>query len=123
MTYCWLAALAVLLLAACSYDEEMEVCTLQVQLVYPEDSVDPYAGARVELRDAKASVFVDSTDAQGVARFTVPPGIYEASSSEVHLTYDWRYIFNGVRSLIVVSPDSANRVDMALKMSRKRIVH
>ena len=35
----------------------------------------------------------------------------------------WRYIFNGVRSLIIVSPDSANRVDMNLKMSKKRIVH
>ena len=112
-----------LFLSACHYDEDMEVCTLQVRLVYPEDSVDPYAGARVELRDTKASIFVDSTDAQGVARFVVPPGIYEASSSEVHLTYDWRYIFNGVRSLIVVSPDSTNRVDMNLKMSRKRIVH
>ncbi|MBQ4023278.1 MAG: hypothetical protein II612_04670 [Prevotella sp.] len=114
---------ATLLLSACHYDEEMEVCTLRVQLVYPENSVDPYEGARVELRDAKASVFVDSTDAQGIARFVVPPGVYEASSSEVHLTYDWRYIFNGVRSLIIVSPDSANRVDMNLKMSRKRVVH
>lgn len=110
-------------LSSCHYDEEVEVCSLSVRLVYPEDSVDPYAGARVELKDALASVYVDSTDAQGVATFQVPPGIYEATSSEVHLTYDYRYIFNGVKSLIIVSPDSLNQVEMKLKMSKKRIVH
>ncbi len=118
-----LSLLLGLALSSCHYDETLEVCTLSVRLVYPENSVDPYAGARVELRDALASVFVDSTDASGMATFTVPPGIYEASTSEVHETYDYRYIFNGVKSLIIVQPDSMNRVDMKLKMSKKRIVH
>ena len=115
-----------LFIASCDYDETMDVFDVAVQLVYPEDSIDPYQGARVEMKDANASVFVDSTDAQGVAHFRVPPGIYEASSA-TQLTDSadgswWRYNFNGVRSMIIVSPDSTNQIRMELKMSKKRIV-
>ncbi len=110
-------------LSACNYDEEVEVCTVTVQLIYPEDSVDPYEGVRVELKSNTASIFVDSTDATGTAHFLVTPGIYEASSSSQLTTYDWRYNFNGIRSMNIVSPDSANHIRIELKMSRKRIVH
>ena len=115
------------LLTACSYDEWLDTCQLSVELVYPDDSIEPYAGARVELKDATASIFVAETDATGTARFQVPPGIYEASSSTQRLdtlgTTWWRYNFNGVKSMIIVSPDSINRIKMPLTMSRKRIVH
>ena len=116
-----------LVLSACDYDETIDICTVTVRLVYPKDSVDPYAGVRVELKEAYSSVFVDSTDAMGVAHFRVPPGIYEASSA-TQLTNStgetwWRYNFNGVRSMIIVSPDSTNQILMDLKMSKKRIVH
>lgn len=115
------------LLTACSYDEWLDTCQLSVELVYPDDSIEPYAGARVELKDATASIFVAETDATGTARFLVPPGIYEASSSTQRLdtlgTTWWRYNFNGVKSMIIVSPDGINRVKMPLTMSRKRIVH
>lgn len=118
---------AALMLSACDYDEILDTCAVEVQLVYPEDSVDPYAGARVELKDANASIFVDSTDVNGRARFNVPPGIYEASSmsSRNDTTGDtwWHYNFNGVRSMIIISPDSTNRILLDLKMSKKRIVH
>jgi hypothetical protein len=116
------------MMTACSYDEGMELCTLTVQLVYPENTIDPYEGARVELRQiGRDVVFTDSTDAQGMTRFTVPPGIYEASTSSQFLdstgTTWWRYNFNGVRSMIIVSPDSLNKTDITLKSSRKRVVH
>lgn len=114
-------------LSACHYDETLELCNVTVQLVYPEDSVDPYPGVRVELKDASASVFVDSTDAQGVAHYRVPPGIYEASTAtqltDTTGTTWWRYNFNGVRSMIIVSPDSTNQIKIDLQMSRRRIVH
>ena len=112
--------------ASCTYDETLDTCDVSVQLVYPEDSVDPYKGVRVELKDAAASVFVDSTDAYGVARFRVPPGIYEASSATqlIDSTGDtwWRYNFNGVRSMIIISPDSTNQIQIDLMMSKRRIV-
>ena len=114
-------------LSGCSYDEDMEVCQVSVRLIYPENSVSPYAGARVEMKDATASVFVDSTDANGTAHFTLPPGIYEATSNSQYVDSTtstwWRYLFNGVRSLIIISPDSTNQLTLSLKMSKKRIVH
>lgn len=115
------------LATACSYEEFVEVCAVDVQLVYPENSVSPYSGARIEMKDATASIFVAKTDASGTAHFMLPPGIYEATSNEQYVDSTtnvwWRYIFNGVKSLIVISPDSTNHVPLDLKMSKKRIVH
>ena len=113
---------------SCSYSEDIDLCTLTVQLVYPENTIEPYAGARVELKAlGRNAVFVDSTDAQGTTRFTVTPGIYEASSTAQFLdsstTTWWRYNFNGVRSMIIVDPDSTNMAEITLKSSRKRVVH
>ena len=112
---------------ACSYDETMDTCHVTVQLVYPEGSISPYAGALVELKDANASIFISPTDNSGRASFQVPAGIYETSSSMQFIdslgdTW-WRYNFNGVRSVIIVSPDSSNVVPLTLTMSKKRIVH
>lgn len=121
--------LSLVLMAACSYSEELELCQLQVQVVYQQTSfAEPDAAqVRVELKDQRAQVFVDSTGADRTARFLVPPGIYEASTTASYVdTTDatwWRYNFNGVRSMIVVSPDSLNQVDMQVKVSRKRVVH
>jgi len=114
------------IISSCSidgFDEGPEILEVKVQLVYPENSVDPYEGVRVQLKDASSSVFVDSTDSQGAAHFRVVAGVYEASTSDTHTTYDYRYFFNGVKSQIVVSADSSNVVNMNLKMSKKRIVH
>lgn len=121
LLFIWICAIA--LLSACDYEEEVTLCDVRVRLVYPANSIEPYEGVRVELKDATASVFVDSTDASGAAHFQVPPGIYEASSSSQLLTYNWRYFFNGVKSLNIVSPDSINHIDISLTMSRKRVVH
>lgn len=122
-----LALIAIGLLPSCDYDEMVEVCPVSLRLIYPDNSIDPYKGARVEMKDATSSVYVDSTDATGTVHFNLPPGIYEASTSAQYIDSTtsvwWRYIFNGVKSLIVVSPDSTNRLELPLKMSKKRIVH
>jgi len=123
----WGLLLALIMFTACEYDERIDTCPVAVSLIYPDDSVEPYPGVRVELKDQRASVFVDSTDSRGVAHFSVPPGIYEASTATqlTDSTGDtwWRYNFNGVRSMIIVSPDSSNIVPLTLTMSKKRIVH
>ena len=115
-------------IASCSYSEDIDLCTLTVQLVYPENTIDPYAGARVELKAlGRNAIFVDSTDAKGITRFTVTPGVYEASSTAQFLDSTtatwWRYNFNGVKSMIIVDPDSTNQTSITLKSSRKRVVH
>ena len=119
---------AAALMTACNYSEDVDLFTLSVQLVYPENTVQPYEGAPVELRaTGRNAVFIDSTDATGMVRFRVTPGIYEASTSAQFVdstgTTWWRYLFNGMRSMIVVSPDSLNQVTIELKSSRKRVVH
>lgn len=121
-------ALLLLSITSCSYDEDMDLCTLTVQLVYPEGTIDPYEGARVELKSlSRDAVFVDSTNSQGMVSFKITPGVYEASSTSQFLdstqTTWWRYNFNGVRSMIVVSADSLNKTEITLKSSRKRVVH
>lgn len=120
--------ISIFCLMACSYSEEPATCTLSVQLVYPENTIDPYAGARVELKSlGRNAIFADSTDSQGRVAFTVTPGIYEASSTAqfIDSTTDtwWRYNFNGVKSMIIVDPDSSNQASIILKSSRKRIIH
>ena len=118
-----------LLLLACSYDESLQLCELRVQLAYQQTSFGEPENARirVELKDQNAQIFVDSTGIDRTARFVVPPGIYEASTSAFYIdstqTDWWRYVFNGIRSQIVVSPDSLNQVEMQVKVTRKRVVH
>ena len=117
-----------MVLLSCSYDEGIDTCQLTVTLVYPANTVEPYEGARVELRSiGRDNVFVDSTDAHGTVRYRVTPGIYEASTSSQFVdstgTTWWRYNFNGVKSMIVVTPDSLNQVNIELKSSKKKIVH
>jgi hypothetical protein len=115
--------LVTVLLTGCSYDEDVDVCQVSVALSYPANSINPYEGVRVELKDAKASVFVDSTDMSGMVKFVVPPGIYEASTSSVLITTNYKYIFNGVKSMIIISKDSTNNITLPLTMTKKRIVH
>lgn len=118
----------VLGISACtSYDEEPELVHVRVSLVYPDGSpIGAYEGARVELTNANASTFVDSTDANGVADFNVPGGLYDAVSSQTYIDTvsekrHWRYIFNGRMDKRVVSPDSAsNDITIELTMVRRR---
>ena len=116
--------------AACSYDEQMDIYPLAVQVVWQQTSfAEPrQAKVRVELKDQHAQIFVDSAGADHTARFRVPTGIYEASTTASYVDSTsgdtwWRYNFNGVKSQIVVSPDSSNTVEMEVKVSRKRVVH
>lgn len=122
-----LVLLMPLLLSCCThYDEMPQTVSVRVLLAYPDNSpTGPYKGARVELTNANASTFVDSTDASGVATFHVPGGIYSAVSAEVYLdtvsAVHYRYLFNGRADRQIVSPDSAtNDITISLTMTRKR---
>lgn len=130
MKYTILYIVAAIALTACSYDEELTLCPVSVELVYQKTSfAEPTnAKVRVELKDTHGSIFVDSTDTRRTARYLVPPGIYEARTSANYIdsvsgTTWWRYMFNGTKSLIVVSPDSANNIQLSVTVSRKRYVH
>lgn len=112
--------MSALLLGSCGYDENMETCLTTVRLLYPKGNIGPHKGVQVELIDGRASIFIDSTDAEGIARFQVPPGIYEARSYSRVDDQKWRYYCNGIKSMNVISPDSTNQIDVKLYISKKR---
>lgn len=108
--------------ASCSYDESIDVVSVSVRLGFPETYNATKGGLRVEMQDATASVFVDSTDNEGIAHFTIPSGVYSARSSSQTRDTEYRYFFNGSRDKIVVASDSSHTVELPLTMSRRRIV-
>ncbi len=109
------------LLGACNYEETFETVPVSIRLVYPANTIEPYKGVRVELKDARASIFVDSTDAEGIAHFRVPAGIYDVSSSSSYTSTEWKYFFNAYLNKVVISADSTNNLQLGLKMSKKKI--
>jgi len=114
---------------AFDYKEDIALYGYDLQLYYIErgDTIQAPAGLPVDMKDQMAQVFTDSTDAAGTVHFLLPPGIYDATSSSNYIDTtgtDWyRYIFNGVQSMIVVAPDKSSRGQLKLTMSKKRIVH
>ncbi|WP_281723142.1 hypothetical protein [Hoylesella shahii] len=109
------------LLGACNYEETFETVPVSIRLVYPANTIEPYKGVRVELKDARASIFVDSTDAEGIAHFRVPAGIYDVNSSSSYTSTEWKYFFNAYLNKVVISADSTNNLQLGLKMSKKKI--
>lgn len=114
---------------AFDYKEDIALYGYDLQLYYIErgDTIMAPAGLPVDMKDQMAQIFTDSTDATGKAHFRLPPGIYDATSSSNYVDTtgtDWyRYIFNGVQSMIVVAPDKGRQGRLKLTMSKKRIVH
>ena len=106
---------------ACTYEETFTTVPVSVRLVYPANTIEPYKGVRVELKDARASIFVDSTDAEGIAHFRVPAGIYDVNSSSSYTSTEWKYFFNAYLNKVVISADSTNNLQLGLKMSKKKI--
>lgn len=122
--FCLLSVCVITLLVSCAdYDEGLKTVSFAVKLEFPSTYDGSYEGLRVELQDAVASTFVDSTDAEGVAHFSVPSGLYKVSSSARKETVDYRYFFNGTKSQVVVAVDSPRIVTLPLVMSKKRIVN
>ena len=94
----FLAAFFALLVLSCSSDDKVDTvqtCKVNVTLQYPENSIQPYEGAKVELVDARASVFVATTNAKGVAEFNVPAGIYDVRSNPSCRNRTWTPLFVG----------------------------
>ena len=100
-----------MLISCADYEEGIKVVNFDVKLEFPSTYDGSYEGLRVELQDAVASTFVDSTD------------LYKVSSSARKETVDYRYFFNGAKSQVVVAVDSPHVVTLPLVMSKKRIVN
>lgn len=105
-TYFYLVMFALLpMLFACSDDDKDDVYktySLNVELTYP-DGVSAIADVPVVLTDAKAITYDGKTNADGIASFTVPAGLYQATVSDRRTGDDFSVtMYNGNKSDISV---------------------
>ena len=86
MLFACCVLIQILAFSACKEKENggYQVSSVSIRLVYPEGSgFEPVEGVSVTLKNTSGSTtFSQSTNAEGVAVFEVPQGIYEASASD-----------------------------------------
>ncbi len=101
-------------LMACHNDEPAAYDVEQVRVQLTGEGA-AQQGIGVRLTDSKGMEFVQMTDAQGLATFQVPVGIYQATVSWVGEIVDgWRTIYNGALSNLVVRRDNPLSVTLPL---------
>ena len=77
------------------------------------------AGFDVVLRNTSTgSVFVEKTDIEGKAMFSITPGIYEASVTAQHSEEGYAYTYNGTSGQITVFRGQTTAVSIAMKSAR-----
>ena len=109
-----LAILMLVELMACHNDEPAAYDVEQVRVQLTGEGA-AQQGIGVRLTDSKGMEFVQMTDAQGLATFQVPVGIYQATVSWVGEIVDgWRTIYNGALSNLVVRRDNPLSVTLPL---------
>ena len=113
---------AICLLMACSDHVEttsgdISLCQVVVSLSGISDSK---AGFEVQLRNTQTnSIFIEQTNAEGAATFSVTPGIYEATATKKELVgHNVYYIYNGTLGQIAVRKDVSTPVSMEMKRAR-----
>jgi hypothetical protein len=107
-------------LVACSGSEpdvtasDITLCGVNISLTGLGDDA---AGFEVQLRNTTTNIlFASKTDDSGMAAFSVPPGIYEASASQMRFAADnTYYIFNGTSGQITVRAAQPTAVTIEMK--------
>ena len=112
----WLLALGIWLLAACSEQAAPSVDTSEVSILLTGLD-DDLSGLDVQLRNINTgSVFVEKTNAQGIATFNVTPGLYEALTSQTRNTSGNEYYsYNGTSGQITVLANQSATATIPMK--------
>ena len=104
----------------CSNNDAPEMLTkLTIQLQYPENTIEPYEGAPILLKDAHGSTFEQKTNSKGMAIFEIPDGIYDVSTSDQKVINNTTYILNGNKSQVVVGKGGANIINITISATTK----
>lgn len=112
--YVMLCSLVIFGYSCSDDDDDVTTWEVKVKLVYPDDYA-PLKGIKVSLKNSD-SPFDAETDAEGIAIFKVPIGIYEASVTEKRLINGAYIHFNGVKSNLAVT--DATEAEIKLEASR-----
>ena len=89
-----------MLVASCSYDEHINTYNVEVRLNHNVD------GVAVKMTNSIGSTFEAATDANGIARFTLPTGIYSVSASKVSDDEYFRHVYNGALSDVAIGSNN-----------------
>ena len=105
-----------ILLLSCSEQETPSVSTGVVAITLTGID-DDLSGLDVQLRNiSTGSIFVEETDQQGIATFSVTPGLYEASTSQTRTTAGNEYYsYNGTSGQITVMKGQQTSASIAMK--------
>ena len=120
MLFACCVLIQILAFSACKEKENggYQVSSVSIRLVYPEGSgFEPVEGVSVTLKNTSGSTtFSQSTNAEGVAVFEVPQGIYEASASDKRVADAKVYLFNGLNTSVNVTQETVEAT-IKLEMS------
>ena len=121
MFYFMFCMMTILSFTACSDDDEEEgykLYSIEVQLQYPENSgVTPDDGVSVVLKNSvNGTEFTQETNDEGIAKFEVPEGLYEASASDKEVEGVKVLLFNGLNSKVTVDGITTS-VTLQMEMS------
>ena len=103
-------------LASCS-DQPTPSVTLGQVAVTLTGIDDDLSGLNIQLRNiSTGSVFTQPTDQQGIATFSVTPGLYEASTSQTRTTAGNEYYsYNGTSGQITILSNQQTSASILLK--------
>ena len=103
-------------------DNGYKTYSVAIQLSYPaeEGGFDANEGVKVKLSSTTGTVYDATTNAKGKATFTVPVGIYEVSASDKKALDGYSYIYNGIKSNVVVNETWVNgeTIELPLILSK-----
>ena len=115
----WLLALGILLFTSCTEQATPSATSISmgdvtIKLTGLDDDL---SGLDIQLRNiSTGSVFVKQTDQQGIATFSVTPGLYEATTSQTRAADGNEYYsYNGTSGQITVMKDQQTAVAITMK--------
>ena len=113
---------ALLFCYACSDDDNNGYKTYQLtmQVVYPSNADWNLDGLTVKLTDGNGVTYDATTDVTGAVNFVVPVGIYEAVVSSKKASEGYVYIYNGIKSGIVITDQWLNGTSMTLDLKESK---
>ena len=109
--------------ASCSDNDKVDgykTYEVTVQVAYPAGHDWSLEGLAVKLTGTTSTSYDATTDSKGQAKFEVTPGIYEVSASTKQAAEGYSYVYNAVKSDLVVTDswDSSSLVSIEFTESK-----
>lgn len=119
--YLFIILCALLFCGACSVDDNgYQTYKVAVQVAYPSGREWNPEGIKVRLTDSYGGTFDGTADNSGKAELNVPAGIYSVAASDKQAEEGTEYIYNGLKSGVVVSGQLGEEMDVTLDFTESK---